>query len=310
MTNLIASNTQYNNCFTLGAKSKNENGAPVKVPVFIDRDSCPMKLWGGKEGSLSRSYKLSYEQACRTLNTYLNGKRANGDNGSLRVSLYLDNAMCGNLHIFVIDFDRFDENSDFFQSAKSLADKVTRSQGGGWHMYASKEHLLLLADDRVFFLDLVVQLFNQFRLLLDLLSHFLNLFRQDLEKILNLRIGRVVLCVVTIFHALTIPPSSKYFSHDPTWFSSRFDGVFLHDAQAFQKTAQLLFAQSDGLVRRPGSLKTAILQTYGRFDQMAKAVNSFAKDSITGQDIDVVDMVEIKGSHKEARTRRSRSGMA
>lgn len=135
MTNLIASNTQYNNCFTLGAKSKNENGAPVKVPVFIDRDSCPMKLWGGKEGSLSRSYKLSYEQACRTLNTYLNGKRANGDNGSLRVSLYLDNAMCGNLHIFVIDFDRFDENSSFFQSAKSLADKVTRSQGGGWHMY-------------------------------------------------------------------------------------------------------------------------------------------------------------------------------
>ena len=135
MTNLIASNTQYNNCFTLGAKSKNENGAPVKVPVFIDRDGCPMKLWGGKEGSLSRSYELSYKQACRTLNTYLNGKRANGDNGSLRVSLYLDNAMCGNLHIFVIDFDRFDENSGFFQSAKSLADKVTRSQGGGWHMY-------------------------------------------------------------------------------------------------------------------------------------------------------------------------------
>ena len=71
MYDLIASNTQCNNCFVLG----------------------------GKEGSLSRFYELSYEQACRTLNTYLNGKRANGDNGSLRVSLYLDNAMCGNLHI-------------------------------------------------------------------------------------------------------------------------------------------------------------------------------------------------------------------
>ena len=135
MTNLIASNTQYNNCFTLGAKSKNENGAPVKVPVFIDRDGCPMKLWGGRGGTLGRYYALSYERATQILERYLNGnKRVRGDE-SLRVSLYLDNAMCGNLHIFVIDFDRFDENSSFFQSAKSLADKVTRSQGGGWHMY-------------------------------------------------------------------------------------------------------------------------------------------------------------------------------
>lgn len=135
MPNGITSKTQYNNCFVLGGKCKNEDGKPVKVPVFIDRDGCPMKLWGGKEGSLSRFYELSYEQACRTLNTYLNGKRANGDNGSLRVSLYLDNAMYGNLHVFVIDFDSFDENSGFFQSAKNLADKVTRSQGGGWHMF-------------------------------------------------------------------------------------------------------------------------------------------------------------------------------
>ena len=106
---------------------------------------------------------------------------------------------------------------------------------------SSKEHLLLLADDR-FFLDLVVQLFNQFRLLLDLLGLFFNLFRQDSKNVL--RIGCVVLCVVTIFQALTIPHSSKYFSHDPTRFSSGFDGVFLHDAQAVQKPAQLLFAQA------------------------------------------------------------------
>ena len=31
---------------------------------------------------------------------------------SLRVSLYLDNAMYGNLHIFVIAFDNFDEQND------------------------------------------------------------------------------------------------------------------------------------------------------------------------------------------------------
>jgi len=138
---------------------------------------------------------------------------------------------------------------------------------------------------------------------------------------------------------------SAFLSHDPTRFSSGFDGVFLHDAQAIQKPAQLLLAQSDDLVGRPGPLKTAILQPFGdkqetvflpkqtfdgrrlptakqeqaalirgqahgRFDQAAKAVDAFAKVGIPGTDIDVVDAVEIKGSHKEARTRRSRSGLA
>lgn len=134
MLNVITGKTQYNNCFVLGGKSKN-NGKPIKVPMFIDKDGYPAKLWGGKNGTLRRFYEMSYEQASRTLNAYLNGsKRVKGDE-SLRVSLYLDNAMYGNLHIFVIDFDRFDENSGFFQSAKNLADKVTRSQGGGYHMF-------------------------------------------------------------------------------------------------------------------------------------------------------------------------------
>ncbi len=106
------------------------------------------------------------------------------------------------------------------------------------------------------FFDYVVQL-------LDLLGLFFNLFRQDLEKVLYLRIGRAVLCVVTIFHVLTIPHSSKDFSHDPTRFSSWFDGGFLYDAQTIQKPAQLLFVQSDDLIGRPGSLKTAILQPFG-----------------------------------------------
>ncbi|MCI8539089.1 MAG: hypothetical protein HFF18_10590, partial [Oscillospiraceae bacterium] len=92
--------------------------------MFIDKYGYPAKLRGGKGGTLHRFYEMSYGQASRTLNAYLNGsKRVKGDE-SLRVSLYLDNAMRGNLHIFVIDFDRFDENSGFFQSAKSLTDKV------------------------------------------------------------------------------------------------------------------------------------------------------------------------------------------
>jgi len=47
--------------------------------------------------------------------------------------------MFGNLHIFVIDFDKIDgtveTESVFFKEAKELADKVTRSQGGGYHMF-------------------------------------------------------------------------------------------------------------------------------------------------------------------------------
>ena len=135
MADLVASKAQYNNCFVLGGKSKNENGKPVKVPMFIDKHGYVEKLWGGKTGPLRGLYALTYEQARRTLNAYVKGgKRVKGDE-SLRVSLYLDNAMYGNLHIFVIDFDNFDEQSDFFQSAKNLADKVTRSQGGGFHMF-------------------------------------------------------------------------------------------------------------------------------------------------------------------------------
>jgi|GEM_PF-1335868 hypothetical protein len=43
--------------------------------------------------------------------------------------------MFGDLHIFVIDFDETDENSSFFKAAHALADKVTRSKSGGYHMF-------------------------------------------------------------------------------------------------------------------------------------------------------------------------------
>ena len=49
----------YNNCFTLGGKSKRENGAIIKVPMFIDSDGYPAKLWGGRGGTLGRYYALS-----------------------------------------------------------------------------------------------------------------------------------------------------------------------------------------------------------------------------------------------------------
>ena len=43
--------------------------------------------------------------------------------------------MFGNLYIFVIDFDKFEEESHFFKEAHRLADKITRSKNGGYHMF-------------------------------------------------------------------------------------------------------------------------------------------------------------------------------
>ena len=97
------------------------------------------KLFGGKNGKLYKKYELSYEDANRAMQTYLHSENRGRSAESLRVSLYLDNAKCGDLHLFVIDFDKVDGKVDtqsaFFQEAKGLADRVTRSQGGGYHMF-------------------------------------------------------------------------------------------------------------------------------------------------------------------------------
>lgn len=135
MDELSLNKAQYNNCFVLGGKSKNEDGSLIKVPAYIDKHGYAAKLYDGKDGPLRRFYELSYGQACRTLDRYLKSPKREKGAESLRVSLYLDNAMYGNLHVFVIDFDSFDENSGFFTRAKELANKVTRSQGGGYHMF-------------------------------------------------------------------------------------------------------------------------------------------------------------------------------
>lgn len=125
--------SNYNNCFTLGGKVESR-GTILKMPRYI-RYGVPYTLYGGKDGPLCGFYMLSYEQASHMINSYLHNWSPIDKDDSLRISLYLDNAMYGNLHIFVIDFDRFDTESDFFKRAKDLADKITRSQGGGYHMF-------------------------------------------------------------------------------------------------------------------------------------------------------------------------------
>lgn len=112
------------------------NGRLIKVPVFIDHyDDTIQNLYGSKNGDKRKYYELSYEEARREYYRFWSSENWEKSSKVLRISLWLDNAMFGNLHIFVIDFDEFDVESHFFKEAHRLADKVTRSQGGGYHMF-------------------------------------------------------------------------------------------------------------------------------------------------------------------------------
>jgi len=93
------------------------------------------RLSGGISGKQRKHYSLSYEDAQDKVNKYLSDELKYNGNSLLRVSLYLNNAMFGDLHIFVIDFDETDENSSFFKADYKLADKVTCSKSGGYHMF-------------------------------------------------------------------------------------------------------------------------------------------------------------------------------
>ena len=144
------SHPTYNNCFCLGGKVPIEAGKFKKVAIYLENGKIPMKLYDGKGGKLGHYYEMSYEEAKSQLEAYkaLKGNTISEGAKTMRVCLYLDNARFGDLHIFVMDFDAWDEKSDFFQAAKALADKVTRSQGGGYHMFygVNKEKATPLFD--------------------------------------------------------------------------------------------------------------------------------------------------------------------
>ena len=121
-------NPKYNNCFTLGEKCWH-NGRLIKVPVFIDHyDDTIQNLYGSKNGDKRKYYELSYEEARTEYYRFRSSENWEKSSKVLRISLWLDNAMFGNLHIFVIDFDKIDgtveTESVFFKEAKELADTV------------------------------------------------------------------------------------------------------------------------------------------------------------------------------------------
>lgn len=116
-----------------------------KIPVYVNSQDNLMRLskkWGRH---LLPYYNMSYADAASMLERYFTNNYHfttcghSPSESSVRISLYLENAKFDNLHMFVIDFDKIDGTVEtgtaFFQSAKALADKVTRSQGGGYHMF-------------------------------------------------------------------------------------------------------------------------------------------------------------------------------
>lgn len=92
-------------------------------------------LSGSKGGKYRKYYELSYREAVIEYYRFWSSENWETSSKDLRIGLWLDNAMFGDLNIFVIDFDDFDEESHFFKEAHHLADKVTRSKSGGYHMF-------------------------------------------------------------------------------------------------------------------------------------------------------------------------------
>ena len=101
------------------------NGRLIKVPVFIDHyDDTIQNLYGSKNGDKRKYYELSYEEARTEYYRFRSSENWEKSSKVLRISLWLDNAMFGNLHIFVIDFDKIggtvETESAFFKAAKEL----------------------------------------------------------------------------------------------------------------------------------------------------------------------------------------------
>ncbi len=122
----------YNNFFTLIGK--------LKMPAYIDEQG-NIKLLSYNVPNYYKFYHLTYEEAYQQISKY----RKSHPDTSGRVSLWLDNAKYNDLFVFILDFDRIkDENGQkqpidtetpFFKGALQLADKVTRSLSGGFHMF-------------------------------------------------------------------------------------------------------------------------------------------------------------------------------
>lgn len=133
---LLAEKQQgYNDCFCLAQQDK-------KVYYIDGWDNLvPANKKGDK-----KDYYLHYHQTFEVVaDMAAYYKHAHGDCPTLSPSFYLENAKYNDLFVFVVDFDKIeDENgkkqpidieAPFFINAKKAADRTTMSKSGGYHMY-------------------------------------------------------------------------------------------------------------------------------------------------------------------------------
>lgn len=133
---LLAEKQQgYNDCFCLAQQDKQV--------YYVD--SWDNLVPANKKGN-EKDYYLHYHQAFEVVaDMAACYKHAHGDCPTLSPSFYLENAKYNDLFVFVIDFDKMeDENgkkqpidteAPFFINAKKIADQATRSKHDGHHMY-------------------------------------------------------------------------------------------------------------------------------------------------------------------------------
>lgn len=124
----------YNNFFCIGGPFYDK-----KVRYTFTEDGEAVLLEKKDEDKWYRENHYTAEEARAVIDNYFatSQRRVPGDH-KLRVSLCLDNAKWDNLHVFIMDLDKIDgkidDTSPFFCGAKRIADKVTRSKSGGYHM--------------------------------------------------------------------------------------------------------------------------------------------------------------------------------
>ena len=133
---LLAEKQQgYNDCFCLAQQDK-------KVYYIDGWDNVVPANKKGNESDYYSHYHQTFEVVADMAACY---KHAHGDCPTLSPSFYLENAKYNDLFVFVIDFDKMeDENgkkqpidteAPFFINAKKAADHTTMSKSGGYHMY-------------------------------------------------------------------------------------------------------------------------------------------------------------------------------
>jgi hypothetical protein len=146
----------YNNCFLLTGTAKDvKSGKKIKKAMYVNKEGKIKTLfkWDPKNDRIIEEnlqyYQMPYWRAKEMYDFYIangwkcadeeihDGIHTHGDN-SLRISVWLEDAMWNDLHLLCIDFDKINgivNETPFFSTCIEAADFVTRSQGGGYHCW-------------------------------------------------------------------------------------------------------------------------------------------------------------------------------